>query len=77
MAYRENFDLFSKFGRRNFFKRGIFGDKWARVHVVTDTLGHHICSVINHSKETFENDGKIICMRCNKSIKNKEVEVWK
>lgn len=36
---REGFDLFNRYGRRHFFRRGLFGDQWARCHVLGDTFG--------------------------------------
>lgn len=63
---REGFNLFHKFGRRHFFKRGLFGDKWARMFVLKDTLGRYVCRIIGHA-ESFENDDdppKKICCRC-------------
>lgn len=69
MASREGYDLFNKWGRRAFFRHGLFGDRWARKHVLIDTFGHHICAIIGHSKRTWEWDDGIgirhaICARC-------------
>lgn len=38
---RESFNLRSKRGIKNFFRRGLFGDKWARKFVLYDTV-HNI-----------------------------------
>jgi hypothetical protein len=38
-ACREGFDLFSRYGRLYFFRRGILGDRWARKFVLLDTFG--------------------------------------
>ena len=71
MPYREGFNLFSKTGRENFFRRGILGDKLARHYVIADTFGRFYCRLFGHSKEVFEdNDGNPICPRCYRRIKN-------
>jgi len=70
-AVREGFNLFSKFGRYYFFRRGMFGDKWARQYVLQDTFGRYICKILGHSKKTFETDDippEIICFRCFRKI---------
>ncbi|KKN00469.1 hypothetical protein LCGC14_1137650 [marine sediment metagenome] len=72
MAMREGFDLFRRVGRRCFFQRGIFGDKWARTHVLPDTLGHHICLLLGHSRSGYTTDDsppRTICARCNGEVK--------
>jgi hypothetical protein len=64
-SVREGFDLFSKFGRKYFFRRGLFGDKWARKYVLNDTFGRYVCKAFGHSKKTFLTDEKeTICLRC-------------
>lgn len=63
---RQNFNLFSRMGRRSFFGCGIFGDKWARGYVLQDTFGRYICSLIGHAKNTFEAEDRVICFRCFK-----------
>ena len=35
---REAFNLRRKIGWKNFFRRGIFGDKWARKFIIHDTI---------------------------------------
>lgn len=74
---RENFNLFKKYGIHNFFRRGIFGDKWARQFVLQDTFGKFVCMILGHSKKTFnylsEDDYKSVvkvCFRCYKRIKD-------
>ena len=37
---RESFNLFTKYGRRNFFKRGILGDKLARKCALKDMISY-------------------------------------
>ena len=67
MGGREGFNLFHKFGRRHFFRRGILGDKWARSHVINDTFGKYICKILGHT-DTFETDDypkpRTLCKRC-------------
>ena len=66
-ACREGYDLFHKYGRMHFRKNGW---KWAKQYVLQDTLGHHICPIIGHSKKTFQNDeNEKICMRCFRVIR--------
>jgi len=70
MSYRDGFNLLNKYGRRNFFSRGILGDRWARRYVLKDTFGGYICAIFGHSKHRFKReDGSIICDRCYKEIK--------
>lgn len=69
-ASRECFDIFSKYGRKNFFRPGMFGDKWARHYVIKDTFGHHLCFIAGHSKNVFVSDeGEKICRRCYRRAK--------
>lgn len=73
LAQRECFDLFRITGLRNFFRRGFFGDKWGRRYVFVDTLGHHICALIGHSKkryiyDTLEGESWSNCLRCNRRV---------
>lgn len=75
MASREGFDLFTENGRTAFFRSGTFGDEWGRKHAWIDTVGHHICAVIGHSKKTYPHspqdtgETREICLRCNKPVK--------
>jgi len=69
-AGREGFDLFHKYGRYYFFRRGIFGDKWARKFVLQDTFGRFICALIGHAKTFKTEEGQNCCYRCYK-IKEK------
>jgi len=73
MASRENFNLFSKYGRKNFFHRGLFGDRWARENVFADTFRvilRVICAIKGHGKTSFMDwDNGIsgeLCHRCLK-----------
>jgi hypothetical protein len=85
MACREGFDLFNKYQRGNFFRRGIFGDKWARHYVLKDTFGHHVCSIIGHSKkihhitDTCGEPPFDLCDRCGNHVSlhstHKEAEI--
>jgi len=75
-ACREGFNLFHKMGRRNFFKHGIFGNKWAREYVLKDTLGRYICAIFGHSR-VFQTDDfppKIVCVRCTRVVYDPEGE---
>ena len=66
-AHREGYDLFRKHGRIHFRK-----NRWrvAKEYVFRDTLGHHICPIIGHSKKTFRTDeNETICMRCFRETK--------
>ncbi len=76
MASRMGYDLFTASGRHFFFKGGIFGDKHSRHYVWIDTLGHHICALIGHSKKTYEwghgDEKRLNCLRCNRPIRNPE-----
>lgn len=76
MPGREGFNLFSKWGRLYFFKRGLFGDKGARNYVLQDTFGRFICKVIGHGK-TFETDDFVpedCCLRCFQKISTQSKE---
>lgn len=71
MSSREGFNLFHKFGRKHFFRRGLFGDRWARDYVLRDTFGRYICAILGHTKKTFETDDeppRIICLRCFREV---------
>lgn len=79
MGQRQGYDLFTKMGRKNFFRKGLLGDKWSRANALTDTLGHHICALLGHSEETYEHgyqgEGKrIVCCRCNRYIADRCIE---
>jgi hypothetical protein len=73
MADRQTFNLLNRYGRANFFRRGVLGDEWARRFVLGDTLGRFICAVIGHGK-TFKashGDGwhyDVVCSRCGKVV---------
>ncbi len=76
---REGFDLFSRIGRRCFFRRGVFGDKWARTYVWTDTFGHHICALLGHSRSNYATDDsppRKICRRCNRDAAMSDPAVY-
>ena len=69
MASREGFNLFHKFGRQYFFRRGILGDKWARRYVLQDTFGRYICKIVGHTKKTYITaDNREICYRCFQTL---------
>mgnify|MGYP001572227738 CR=1 FL=1 len=73
MASRENFNLISRYGRQNFFRKGILGDRWARENVVGDTFRwalRMMCALKGHGNTKFmdwENgiSGEL-CLRCLK-----------
>lgn len=70
MASREGFNLFHKYGKRNFFRRGILGDKWARRYVLRDTFGRYVCQLIGHTAKTYKaEDSKLICFRCFQEVR--------
>ena len=69
MASRDNFDLFTKWGRDNFFRSGLVGDNHSRHYAKIDTFGHYICAVVGHG-DVWESQEEeiIICLRCGKRV---------
>lgn len=70
-ACREGFNLFNKYQRANFFRRGLFGDRWARENVFGDTfrfVARWFCKCFGHGKVSWMDweDGKReqLCHRC-------------
>ncbi len=70
-AKRESFNLLNKYGRGNFFRKGLFGNKWARENVIGDTFRFilkFICDIFGHGKCKFmdwENGHQEqLCLRC-------------
>lgn len=73
MTCREGFDLFNKGQRKNFFRKGIFGDKFARHYVLKDTFGKYVCKMFGHSRKIYnleDCDGTKfkLCDRCYRRI---------
>lgn len=72
---REGVNLFTKNGRKSFFKRGIAvlfskRNKGIRNYMWKDTFGKYICAIIGHAKifETDDCPPNKVCRRCYKII---------
>lgn len=72
---RENFNLFTIQGIKNFFGSGGFKNNWATEWVLDDTFGRFICNRSGHSKRTFNagSGGRDVwCERCTRPLYTKE-----
>jgi hypothetical protein len=58
---RESFDLLSRAGRKNLWRRGF--DAWALRFVIPDTWGHVKCLLLGH-RFTADLCGSPWCQRC-------------